>query len=103
MVVDDLLTWGNDDDEHDAELKQLLDRAPEANLKITDKKRRIRQEEVPYIGHVLSKAGFKPDPEKIRAVQEMIPRTLKNLRHGFIQYLGKFMTWLHTTKRIPTE
>ena len=35
------------------------------------KKGLIRQEEVPYIGHVLSKDGSKPDPEKIHAVQEM--------------------------------
>ena len=26
---------------------------------------------VPYVGHVLSKDGLKPDPEKIHAVQEM--------------------------------
>ena len=26
---------------------------------------------VPYVGHVLSKDGLKPDPENIHAVQEM--------------------------------
>lgn len=64
---------GKDDDEHDARLKQVLNRACEANLKFNEKKCQIRQEEVSYVGHVLSKEGLKPDPEKIHAVQEMQP------------------------------
>ena len=35
VIVDDLLIWGKDDDEHDARLKQVLDRAREVNLKLT--------------------------------------------------------------------
>ena len=27
--------------------------------------------EVPYIGHVLTSYGLKPDPSKVRAVEEM--------------------------------
>ena len=41
--------------------------------------------------HILSKAGVRPDPEKIRAVQEIKP--LENVKElmtflGFVQYLG---------------
>ena len=93
-IVDDLLIWGKDDDEHDARLKQVLNRAREVNLKFNAKKCRIRQEEVPYVGHVLSKEGLRPDPEKICAVQEMQPpQNTKELKSflGFIQYLAKFM------------
>ena len=93
-IVDDLLIWGQNDDEHDARLKQVLNRACEINLKFNAKKCRIRQEEVPYVGHVLSKEGLKPDPEKIRAVQQMQPpKNTKELKSflGFIQYLAKFM------------
>ena len=63
-MVDDLLIWGKDDDEHDARVKQVLNSARGVNLKFNAKKCRIRQEEVPYVGHVLSKEGLKPDPEK---------------------------------------
>ena len=92
-IVDDLLIWGKDDAEHDARLKQVLYRAREVNLKFNSKKCQIRQEEAPYVGHVLSKEGLKPDPENIRAVQEMQPpENTKELKsfHGF-QYLTKFM------------
>ena len=93
-IVNDLLIWGKDDVEHDARLKQVLNRAREVNLKFNSKKCRIRQEEVPYVGHVLSKEGLKPDPEKICAVQEMQPaENTKELKSflRFIQYLAKFM------------
>jgi len=70
-IVNDLIIWGKHDEQHDARLKQVLNRAREVNLKFNAKKYRIRQEENPYVGHVLSKEGLKPDPEKIRAVQEM--------------------------------
>ena len=93
VIADDLI-WGKDDEEHDARLKEVLTRAREVNLKFNAKKCKIKQEEVPYVGHVLSKDGLKPDPEKIRAVKEMKPpenaNELKTFL-GFIQYLGKFM------------
>ena len=94
FIVDDLLIWGQDDDQQDLRLKQVLDRAREVNLKLNSKKCRIRQEEVPYVDHVLSKDGLKPDPEKIRAVQEMQPpQNTKELKTilGFMQYIAKFM------------
>ena len=84
----------------------MLDRAREVNLKFNAKKCRIRQEEVPYVGHVLSKDGLKPDPEKIRAVQEMKPpQNTKELKTflGFIQYLGKFMPNVATVSAPLTE
>ena len=103
-IVDDLLIWGKDDDEHDARLKQVLNRAREVNLKFNAKKCRIRQEEVSYVGHALSKEGLRPDPEKIRAVQEMQPpQNTKELKSflGFIQYLAKFMPNMASVHGLP--
>lgn len=57
MIVDDLLVRGKDDEERDARLKQVLTRAREFNLKFNAKKCKIKQREVPYVGHVLSKDG----------------------------------------------
>ena len=37
VIVDDLLIWGKDDEEHDARLKQALTRA-KVNLKFNAKK-----------------------------------------------------------------
>ena len=110
VIVDDLLVWGKDDEEHDARRKQVLTRAREVNLKFNTEECKIKQGDVPFVGHVLRKEGLKPDPEKIRAVKEMKPpendKELKTFL-GFIQYLGKFMpnmaTENTTIKRIIIE
>ena len=94
LIVDDILVWGRTEEEHDDRLKQVLDRARQHNLKLNLKKCKIKQEEVSYVGHVITRRGLKPDPEKTRAVEEMKPPTcVKELRTflGFIQYLSKFL------------
>ena len=57
VIIDDLLLWGKDDEEHDARLKQVLTRARVVNFKFNAKKCKIKQD-VPYVGHVLSKDGL---------------------------------------------
>lgn len=94
VIVDDILVWGRDVPELDARMKQVLDRAREVNLKLNRKKCQVRKAEVHYVGHLPTKDGLKPDPQKIRAVEAMEqPRNTKELRTflGFIQYIGKFM------------
>lgn len=94
VVVDDILVWGTNEKEHDESLRQVLDRARKSNLKLSLKKCKVKREEVQYVGHVLSKDGIKPDPEKVRAVKSMkAPTNVKELRTflGFIQYLAKFI------------
>lgn len=57
--------------DHDENLRKLLDRARKVNLKLNKNKLNLRCKEVPYIGHLLTKDGLKPDPEKVRAIQDM--------------------------------
>ena len=86
-------------EQHDTRLRQVLDRAQKYNLKLNSKKCQIQKDQVPYVGHLITSQGLKPDPEKIRAVKEMQqPQSVKELRTflGFIQYLGKFLPNLAT-------
>ena len=48
-IVDDILVWGRDIQEHDARLKKVLDRVKEVNLKLNPKKCQIRKEEMFHI------------------------------------------------------
>ena len=55
---------------------------------------KIMTPEVPYIGHVLTSYGLKPDPSKVRAVKEMPspadkPALLRFL--GMVNYMSKFI------------
>ena len=62
----------------------------ERNLKLNKKKARLRQQEVPFIGHVLTPEGLKPDPLKIEAIVGMPdPTDVQSLRR--VNYLAKFL------------
>ena len=57
--------------EHDTNLEKVLKRLREINLKLAPRKCKYKLQEIPYIGHVLSKDGLKPDPRKVQAITEM--------------------------------
>uniref|UniRef100_A0A3P9J671 ribonuclease H n=1 Tax=Oryzias latipes TaxID=8090 RepID=A0A3P9J671_ORYLA len=93
-VIDDILVWGENIEQHDGRLRQLLDRIRKINLKLNKSKCKIRMTEITYIGHVLSEQGLKPDPEKVQAIQNMpAPEDKAALQRftGLLQYLSKFI------------
>ena len=56
-----------------------------------------RRKEVPYIGHLLTPDGLRPDPNKVKAIVEMpTPVDKQSLQRvlGMITYLGKFLPHL---------
>lgn len=93
-IIDDILVWGVDQAQHDERLNRVLEKARSYNLKLSPGKCQFRKDEVSYVGHVIGKDGLKPDPEKIRAVESMVPPQNKSellTFLGFMQYLSKFM------------
>ena len=94
VVVDDLLIWGENREEHDERLIQVLQRARHRGLKLNKAKCQFRQHEISYIGHVLSKDGIKPDPKKTEAITQMTPPQNKEEVQrflGMLTYLAKFI------------
>ncbi len=96
-VMDDILVAGRDEAHHNKVLKEVLQRATNYNLKLNFEKVKVRKNEVPYVGHIISAEGLKPDPEKIKAVRDMpAPESKESVRRflGFVQYLAKFLPML---------
>ncbi|KAJ8346711.1 hypothetical protein SKAU_G00281120 [Synaphobranchus kaupii] len=99
-IADDILVVGCGDSEdeackdHDAKLVALLDRCRQVKLRLSVKKLQFRVSELRFHGHILSAAGLKADPEKVRAVLEMpAPSDVKGVQRfiGFVTYLAKFL------------
>ena len=93
LIVDDILVWGSDEQDHDRKLKKVLDRCSEIGMKLNPKKCQFKVTKVPYVGHILSDTGVHPDPEKVRAITEMpAPSDVKGLQRflGMVNYLSKF-------------
>ena len=81
-------------EDHDSNLTKLLQRARETNLKLNKSKIKLRQPEVKFKGHVITNQGLKPDPDKLKAVDEMPKSTCKKelaTLLGFMNYLSKFL------------
>ena len=94
VIVDDLVVWGEDAEQHDVRLRQVLDRCRECNLKLNREKCHFRVSEVHYVGHVLSADGVKPDPQKVEAIIAMpTPANREDLQRflGVVTYLSKFI------------
>ena len=94
VVVDDILVWGESEEQHDARLTQVLEKARARNLKLNETKCHIKRQEVSYIGHILTKEGLKPDPKKTEAINNMeAPKNKEELQRylGMIMYLAKFI------------
>ena len=93
-IADDILIWGKNKDEQNFRLEQVLERSRKVGLKLNRSKMKIITSQVPYIGHLLTANGLKPDPSKVRAVQQMPspadkPALLRFF--GMVNYMSKFI------------
>ena len=72
ILRDDILVagYGETQEEaeanHDQNLRKLLDRARKVNLKLNSKKMNLMKQQVKFMGHVITKDGLKPDPDKVK-------------------------------------
>ena len=85
IYFDDLIVAGKNQEEHDKNLRRLLERARKFNVKFNRDKIQLNQKEVTYLGHIVSARGLKPDPQKVKAISEMPDPTDKQ---GIQRLLG---------------
>ena len=99
-IADDILitsqgeTEREADEDHDRNLKSLLDRCREWNIKLNKKKFTFKCDDVQFIGHRLTKEGLKPDPAKVKAILSMKkPDDIAAVQRlmGMVNYLSKFL------------
>lgn len=105
VIADDILVYGEGENveeaqkDHEINLRKLLERCKEKNIKINQDKMKLRLEEVRYMGHIISKDGVKIDPKKVEAITQMPrPKDLTQLKRfmGMTTYLTKFLPNLAT-------
>ena len=102
-IHDDILVFGEGSTgdkalvDHDRNLRSLMQRCRERNVKLNKAKVTLRCGEVPFLGHLITKDGLKADPAKVRAVLEMpTPTDVASVCWfiGFTNYLSKFLPHL---------
>ena len=94
LIVGEGATDGAAEEDHDRKLRQFLDRCREKCIKLNKEKFRLRLSEVSYMGHLLTKEGLRPDPQKIAAITKMPPpQDVAGVRRllGLVNYLARFV------------
>ena len=76
VYIDDILVAGKMPQDHLNNLTAVLNRLQDAGLRLKKEKCFFCVLEVEYLGHIISAAGLKPSPNKVRAIAEA-PRPTK--------------------------
>ena len=83
--------------DHDANVRELLERARACHLVLNPDKVKLRSKSVPFIGHILTDEGLKVDESKVEAIMKMpAPTYIAALKRilGIVGYLAKFLPHL---------
>ena len=81
MYLDDIICFSVTMKEHVNKLCAIFDRLDQANFKIQPEKCVFTTDTVEYLGHICTPSGIRPDPGKIRAIEEYpVPRTVRDIR-----------------------
>jgi hypothetical protein len=94
VYLDDIIIVGRDFEDHLGNLRKVLNRLRESNLKLNAKKCNLFRRQVTYLGHIISDRGVQTDPEKVSAVKEWNrPEDVHQLRSflGLCSYYRRFV------------
>ena len=93
QIKDDILVHGKGD-EHDERLKAMLNRLFEFGIRLRREKCKLGQQAVVWFGHIYTKQGMSPDPEKVEHIQAWAPPRDKTEVKSFlqtVQFVAQYM------------
>ena len=93
-IADDLIVFGKDEEEHDKNLRKVMEVAQENPGKLNFDKCQVKLPRIKFYGLICEWGGDHPDPEKVMAIRDMPPPESASEIHTFIglaTYLGPFI------------
>ena len=100
--LDDLLVFSQTWEEHLQHIREVLSKLSSVGLKLKPSKCRWGMTSTIFLGHLISREGISPDPEKIRAIEQYPrPTDLKASRTfvGMVCYYARFIQGLSGISR----
>ena len=96
-LMDDILIFGKSKTEHDERFHAVLQRLQQAGVTLKREKCLFSQQSVKFLSHLVGGGELKPDPEKVKAIQEMPePSNIGDTRRflGLINQQARYITQL---------
>ena len=93
--LDDIIIFSKSEEEHLQHLEKIFRRLQEFGRKMKKEKCAFFKKHIQYLGHLVSKEGFEPLPEKLEAIKKMpAPKNSKEVKQflGLIGYYRKFVS-----------
>ena len=92
--LDDIIVFSRDWEEHLQQLRMVLSRLREANLRLGHKKCTLAQSSVTFLGHLVFEDGLQPDPRLSDSISDIQPpMTVSQVRSflGLAGYCWRFI------------
>lgn len=94
VYMDDIIIFSTSLQEHIANLKLIFDKLRQSRLKIQLDKSEFLRKEVEFLGHIVTPEGVKPNPNKIKVIQNFpIPKTARDIK-SFLGLLGYYRRFI---------
>lgn len=94
VYLDDILIFSTSLQEHLQSIRKIFNKLAQHNLKVQFDKCSFLKKETEFLGHVLTDKGLKPNPNKIKCIEEYsLPSTEKQLR-GFLGVTGYYRKFI---------
>ena len=94
VIFDDILIHAETELQHNERLEACLKRCLEMGIALNPLKCKFLVDEVKYIGHIISREGIRPDPDKVKDIMNMpAPKDKKAVQRllGMVTYLGSYI------------
>ncbi|WVZ70423.1 hypothetical protein U9M48_019094 [Paspalum notatum var. saurae] len=100
VFIDDILIYSKTEEEHEEHLRLVLQKLREHKLYAKLSKCEFWLDQVPFLGHIVSKGGIMVDPSKISSVMDWkVLEVVKEVR-GFLGLAGYYRRFIESFSRI---
>ena len=92
--MDDIVIWSETLEEHEANVRTIMDTLKKARLYVNKKKMKLFAYKISFLGHIISQKGVEADPAKVSRILEWPqPRNVKQVQQflGLVRYLSAFL------------
>ena len=93
IYLDDIIIWSSSVQEHEEHVRQVFNALHVAKLYVNEKKTKLFQTEVNFLGHKISARGIEADNRKVESILNWPqPKTATQVRAfiGLVRYISVF-------------